>query len=93
MTDLGFQFLVTPCIFSCLGPYVHFRTVPSCVTKTVTRLTADPGVESSILVRSHTFVELDHEIISMPFLLGPLIQVELLLVTNESMCTKYWLTA
>ena len=27
-------------------------------------LTADPGVASSIPVRSHTFVEIDHEIIS-----------------------------
>ena len=27
-------------------------------------LTADPGVVSSILARSHTFVEIDHEIIS-----------------------------
>ena len=28
-------------------------------------LTADPGVASSIPVRSHTFVEIDHEMISM----------------------------
>ena len=27
-------------------------------------LTADPGVPSSILARSHTFVEIDHEIFS-----------------------------
>ena len=27
-------------------------------------LTADPGVTSSILTRSHIFVEIDHEIIS-----------------------------
>ena len=32
-------------------------------------LTADPGVGSSILARSHTFVEIDHEIISMVILL------------------------
>ena len=32
-------------------------------------LTADPGVVSSIPVRSHTFVEIDHEIISMVILL------------------------
>ena len=31
-------------------------------------LTADPGVASSILARSHTFVEIDHEIISMVIL-------------------------
>ena len=32
-------------------------------------LTADPGVASSILVRSHTFVEIDHELISTVILL------------------------
>ena len=32
-------------------------------------LTADPGVASSIPVRSHTFVEIDHEIISAVILL------------------------
>ena len=32
-------------------------------------LTADPGVVSSIQARSHTFVEIDHEIISTVILL------------------------
>ena len=32
-------------------------------------LTADPGVASLIPVQSHTFVEIDHEIISMVILL------------------------
>ena len=32
-------------------------------------LAADPGVVSSIPARSHTFVEIDHEIISMVILL------------------------
>ena len=32
-------------------------------------LTADPGVASSIQVRSHTFVEIDHEMISTVILL------------------------
>ena len=32
-------------------------------------LTADPGVASSIPVRSHTFMEIDHEIISTVILL------------------------
>ena len=32
-------------------------------------LTADPGVASSIPTRSHTFVEIDHEIISTVILL------------------------
>ena len=35
-----------------------------CLT-TDTCLTADQGVASSIQARSHTFVEIDHEIISM----------------------------
>ena len=33
----------------------------------VTCLSADSGVASWIASRSHTFVEIDHEIISMPF--------------------------
>ena len=32
-------------------------------------LTADPGVASLVLARSHTFVEIDHEIISTAILL------------------------
>ena len=32
-------------------------------------LTADPGVPSSLRARSHTFVEIDHEIISTAMLL------------------------
>ena len=34
-----------------------------------TSLTADPGVASSIPARSHTFVEIDHEIFSTVILL------------------------
>ena len=40
---------------------------------TDTCLTADPGVASSIPARYHTFVEIDHEIISTVILLLPLI--------------------
>ena len=36
-----------------------------------TRLTADTGVMTSIPARSHTLVEIDHEIISMAILLPP----------------------
>ena len=36
-------------------------------------LTADPGVASSVPARYHTFVEIDHEIISTVILLLPLI--------------------
>ena len=48
---------------------MHFK-MPGRVAQSVTclvtdaKLTADPGVASSIPVRSHTFVEIDHEIIS-----------------------------
>ena len=49
--------------------------LPGCVAQSVTCLatdaclTADPGVASSIPARSHTFVEIDHEIISTVILL------------------------
>ena len=51
------------------------RLRPGLVAQSVTclatdaSLTADPGVASSIPVRSHTFVEIDHEIISTVILL------------------------
>ena len=59
------------------------------VAQSVTCLTADtclsagPGV-----VRTHTFVEIDHEIISAVIFLLPLIQEGLFSATSESMCTK-----
>ena len=58
-------------------------------------LTADPGVASSIPARSHTFVEIDHEIISTVILLpsAESFKKGCLSVTSESMYTKYWLTA
>ena len=49
--------------------------LPGCVAQSVTCLatdasmTADPGVASSIPALSHTFVEIDHEIISRVILL------------------------
>ena len=50
--------------------------MPGRVAQSVTRLattgaclTADTGVASSILAQSHTFVEIDHEIISIVILL------------------------
>ena len=42
---------------------------PGRVAQSVTCLTADPGVASSIPARYHTFVEIDHEIISTVILL------------------------
>ena len=54
---------------------------------------SDPGVASSIPARFHSFVEIDHEIISPVILLLLLFQKGLLSATSESMCMKYWLTA
>ena len=43
--------------------------MPGHVALSVMCLTADPGVASSILARSHTFMEIGHEIISTVILL------------------------
>ena len=47
---------------------IHIAQSVTCLTADMC-LTTDPGVVSSILVRSHTFVEIDHEIISTAILL------------------------
>ena len=62
------------------------------VVQSVFSPTVNPGVASLILARSHTFMEMDHEIIFMVILLT-LIQEGLLTITSESMCTMYRLTA
>ena len=77
--------------------------VPGRVAQSVTclasdaYLTADPGVASSIPSRSHTFVEIDHEIISTVILLPSADSFKKgycqLQAKSESMCTNYWLTA
>ena len=54
-------------------------------------MNADPGFVISIPAQIHTFVEIDHEIISIGIVL--LIQEGLLSVTSESMYMKYWLAA
>ena len=46
-------------------------------------LTADPGVASSIPVRSHIFVEIDHEMISTVILLLPLIHSRRVVVSYK----------
>ena len=49
-------------------PRMSSNIIPGCVAQSVmclatdACLTADPGVESSITARSHTFLETDHEI-------------------------------
>ena len=77
------------------------QLIPDHVAQSVTclatdaSLTADPGVARSILAWSHTFVEIDHKIISTANLLphAESIQEGLLPVTSESMSRKYCLTA
>ena len=64
----------------------HIAQSVSCLTADMC-LTADPGVVSLILASSHTFLEIDHEIISAAI---PLPSADS--VTSESMRTKYWLT-
>ena len=54
------------------------------VVQPVTSLNADLGVSSLIPAQSHTFVEIDHEILFTAIILLPLIQEGLLLVTSES---------
>ena len=62
-------------VFSHLYCPCHKTNLPGPVAQSVTclateaSLTADPGVASSIPARSHTFVEIDHEIISTVILL------------------------
>ena len=70
-------------MINCVGPHCAInitemrqnQSIPRCVAHLVTclatdaSLTADPGVASSIPVWSHTFVEIDHEIISSVILL------------------------
>ena len=73
--------------------WVYFCKIPGPVVQSVACPTADPGVEILIPTRSYTFMEIDHEIISIDILLLRLIQEGLLSVTSERMCTKYWLTA
>ena len=56
------------CIMSHLRVLGCVAQLVTCLT-TDASLTADPGVASSIPVRSHTYVEIDHEIISTVILL------------------------
>ena len=46
-----------------LKVHSYYNLLPGSVAQSVLSLTADPGVGSLILAWSHTFVEIDHEII------------------------------
>ena len=54
---------------------IHLAVLPGSIAQSVmcltadTCLTANPGVVSSILGRSHTFEEIEHEILSSDILL------------------------
>ena len=63
------------------------------VAQSVVISIADPGAVSWIPAWSHTFVEIEHEIIYAAILLLSLIQEGLVSVPSEVMCMKYWLTA
>ena len=80
--------------FLCLQSPRKYGTGPGSNLQPLS-LTANTGIACSIPVRSHSFLEIDHEIISTghfpPF--RWIIQEGLLSVTSKSMCTKYWLTA
>ena len=64
-----------------------------CLTEE-TCLTADPGIASWILAQAHTFVGIDHEIISTAILL-PFIDSRRVVVSYKGKYVhlKYWLTA
>ena len=64
---------VTLLDITCRSPFIQYKAgrVAQSVACLATDacLTADPGVASSIPVRYHTFVEIDHEMISTVILL------------------------
>ena len=70
-----------------------FATEAFKIAQLVASQTADLVVESLILAQSHTFMEIDHKIVSTVILLLLLIQEGLLSVASKSMCTKCWLIA
>ena len=64
-----------------------YRTVPhresvTCLT-TDAHLTADPGIASWVQARSHTFAEIDHEIISTVILPLPMIYSRMVVVSYK----------
>ena len=61
---------------------MHICTVLGLIAQMVARKMANPGVVSLILARSHTFLEIDHEIFSTVILLQ-LIQEGMVSVTKR----------
>ena len=66
--DITFFFKNHSCTENYVYLHIHVAQSVTCLA-TDASLTADPGVASSIPARSHTFVEIDHEIISTVILL------------------------
>ena len=64
----GRHYIALPKICKPLVVHAGPRSAVTCLA-TDACLTADPGVASSIPVGSHTFVEIDHEMISTVILL------------------------
>ena len=73
------------CVIQTSLNYVQLGHIAQSVTCLATDacLTADPGVASSIPVLSHTFVEIDHEMISTVILLLPLIHSRRVVVSYK----------
>ena len=67
----------------------HYNTGLGLVVQSVTCPTADLVVASLIPARTHTFVEIDNEIIPRDILLHPLIQEGLLSVASQSMLKSF----
>ena len=57
------------CIHLQCAAKFNIYIIPTTCLGTDAHLTADPGVTSSISARSHTFMEIDHEIISTVILI------------------------
>ena len=72
------QSLIVQCKRLNMSIAMHLACLPGRVATD-----ADPGVASSIPVRSHTFVEIDHEIISTVILPLPLIHSRRVVVSYK----------
>ena len=81
---------------------LHSNCVPGCVAQSETclatnwNLAADPGVASSISAQSHTFVEIDHEMIFKVILLRSAVSFKkgcCQLQAKVCALSIYWLTA
>ena len=73
-------------------PEVMINVLQGRVAQLVRCLTADPGVASLIQTQSHTFTEIDHEIISTTILLPSADSRRVVVSYKRSMCMNYLLT-